>query len=127
MNSRLLGHGALLVVIYVCWFSLASSPDEFRSASSWLSPWGLGSYLFGYGLVMAWVWLSHRLWRYRFAVAGTLLGLIALLVWWRASGHTGSILPLLDNGSTAAGVVVGCVITWCDWKSRQSEQHRANA
>ena len=127
MKSRLFLHGALLGLFYVCWYTLASSPDEFRSTGSWLAPRGLGSYLAGYGFVMAWVWLSHRLWRYRFAVAATVLGLIALLVWWRGGGHSGSILPLLDNGSCAAGLFVGCVIIWCHWNKGQSEQDRANA
>ena len=122
MKSRLLFDGALLILFYVLWFTVASSPEEFHSKESWFSPQGLGSYLVGYSLVIAWAWLSPRLWRFRFAIAGTFIGLIALLVWWRGTGHTGSFLPFLDHGRLSGGLLVGCVITWCHWAKASSEQ-----
>ena len=121
MKSLLL-HGAPLVLFYVFWFSLTSSPEEFHSKGNWFSPRWLGSYLAGYGLVLGWLWLSPRLWRFRFAIAGVVLGLIALVVWWRGTGHTGSFLPFLDHGRLSGGFLIGCVITWCHWAKAQSEQ-----
>jgi hypothetical protein len=124
MKNRLLLDGILLILFYVFWFTLASSPEEFHSKESWLSPQGLGSYLVGYGLVIVWAWLSPRLWRFRFVIAGTLVCLIALLVWWRGTGHSGSILPFLDKGRLSGGFLIGCVITWCHWAKGQSERER---
>ena len=120
MNTRLLFDGALLILFYVFWLTVASSPEEFHSREGWFSPQGLGSYLVGYGLVIAWAWLSSRLWHFRFAIVGTLICLTALLVCWRGTGHTGSILPFLDNGRLSGGLLIGCFIAWCHWAKAQS-------
>ena len=126
MKERFFLDGMLLILFYVFWFTLASSPEEFHSEESWFSPQGLGSYFVGYGLVITCVWLSPRLWRFRFYITGTLTCLIALLVWWRGTGHTGSVLPFLDNGRLSGGLLIGCVITWCHSAKRQSEQERSD-
>ena len=68
MKNRLLIDGTLLILFYVLWFTVVSSPEEFHSKESWFLPQGLGSYLVGYGLVIAGAWLSHRLWRFRSAI-----------------------------------------------------------
>jgi len=121
MKSLLLLHGAPLVLFYVFWFSLTSSTEEFHSKGNWFSPRWLGSYLAGYGLVLGWLWLSPRLWRFRFAIAGVVLGLIALVVWWRGTGHTGPIPSFLHNSGLSGGILIGCIVAWYRWTKGRSK------